>query len=546
MKNPLGYRPPNHHLEDHVTRWWTRPLPAALMVAAAALLVRGLHLLLFARGPFFAEPVVDSLTYHQLAVDLSGGGPLTDRLLWQAPFYPLVLSGLYAVAGPSVTAARILGAVVGTVTCLAAWRLGRRVLGPGGGLVAGLITALHGVLVAFDTELLATGWATLWFTLGAWLLVRLHDQPTRRDGLLLGAVLALALVTRTVLAVPLAVGAVWVLRRRLVMLAPVAAATVVLLAPYAVVMHHHTGHAGLWPPSGAINLHLGNSADLDRTLAIRPGLPWEELVATPVRRTGVNDPWHSARWFRQRTAQFVGEQPGRAVANLGAKTLHLLSSRELPRNVDLDVLRPWSPVMQTLAFKLGPLGLPTGLLIPLVGMAVVLARRRVPAVVWLLLGIYALELVLVFTSARYRAPMWPLATVVAVAGWQAWPEAARRPRLIAATVAAALLLIGTLPGPHAQERLDLTAEMWHGVGYNQLHRSELTAAEQSFRTALDARADYPEAWNRLGVALARRGRYAESIPCFERALELAPGYGDPGPNLRLARQYLAQQARPNN
>ena len=84
--------------------------------------------------------------------------------------------------------------------------------------------------------------------------------------------------------------------------------------------------------------------------------------------------------------------------------------------------------------------------------------------------------------------------------------------------------------------------MWHGVGFNQLRRQEPAAAAASFRRALAARADYPEAWNRLGVALARQDSFAASIPCFERALALAPDYPDPPGNLALARTRAAQQS----
>ncbi len=527
-----------------LSTWWTSPRRAAALVLATAAAMRGLHLWLSAGSPFFAEPVVDALTYHDLARDLAAGGPVTDRLLWQAPLYPLTLAGLYQVVGASVVAARLLGVVVGSLTALTTWALGRRILGPGAGLAAGLTVAAHGVLLAFDTELLATGLATLWMVLGVWLLVRLADGSHRRDAVVLGLVLAAALLTRTMVALALLGSLAWLAwqARRWRGAGLALAAAVVSLTPIALVMHRHTGHAGLWPPSGAVNLYLGNSADIDETLTIRPGLPWEALIAAPVRDTGVDDPWRSAAWFGERTGAFVRQRPGRALANLGHKALHLLSSRELPRNVDIMVLRTWSPVLAATLWRAGPWGFPTGLLLPLAVVGFWLARRRVPAVVPLTALAYALGLVLVFTSARYRAPLWPLAAVGAVAGVQALLRHRDRRRLaVAGVVLGVLVVAGTVPGPFAQERLDLRAEMWHGVGFNQLQRGELPRAEASFRQALDLRDDYPEAWNRLGVALARQERYMESIPCFERAAVLAPDYPDPAPNLDLARREAADQ-----
>ena len=159
-----------------------------LLIATVAVLTRAVYLWQSSRGPFFAEPLVDARTYHDLASALAGGGPFDAHLLWQAPLYPLALAGLYALVGVSVAAARIAGAAVGVVTVLVTWRLGRRLLGPRGGLAVGLVTAVHGVLVFFEAELLATGLATLGAVTLVLLLLDLADRPRPAVALLLGAV----------------------------------------------------------------------------------------------------------------------------------------------------------------------------------------------------------------------------------------------------------------------------------------------------------------------------------------------------------------------
>ena len=75
---------------------------AAVAIVGLALAVRLAHAWWSARGPFGSEPLVDARTYHDLAVGLAAGGPLTEYLLWQAPFYPLLLAALYSLVGPSV------------------------------------------------------------------------------------------------------------------------------------------------------------------------------------------------------------------------------------------------------------------------------------------------------------------------------------------------------------------------------------------------------------------------------------------------------------
>ncbi|HOX26962.1 MAG TPA: glycosyltransferase family 39 protein [Candidatus Krumholzibacteria bacterium] len=513
---------------------------AVLAVAAGA---RALYLWQSSRGPFFGEPLVDALTYHDLARAFAERGVFDEHILWQAPLYPMLLAGLYRLVGVSVAAGRIAGAILGVATCALAWRLGRRVLGERGGLAVGLVTALNGVLVFFETELLSTGLETFLLVALVSLLLEARERPRIAAAVALGVVAGAGLLARPVLLAPALAGLAWLVwgRRRRSAIAAIAGAAAVLV-PFAAICHGQTGHAGLWPPSGGVNLYLGNNPGFPGTLTIRPGLAWEELIARPVRASGVNDPWVSAKWFEDRVRAFVLETPGRWLAGLGEKTLHLVSARELPRNVDLYLARPWSSLLASLVWRQGPFGFPAGVLVPLALVGLVAARRRLPAMLGLAIAAWAAALVVVFAAARYRAPLWPLLSIAAVAGVQELLRARGR-RLAALCGGLAVgLAIAVAPGPFAPETVDLTGELWHGVGFNQLRRDEYPAAEESFRRAIEARADYPEAWNRLGVALARQGRYAESIPCFERALALAPTYPDPSGNLELARKLAAEEA----
>lgn len=46
---------------------------------------RAIYLLQASRGPAFAEPMIDALTYHDLAIGLARDGVYDARMLWQAP-----------------------------------------------------------------------------------------------------------------------------------------------------------------------------------------------------------------------------------------------------------------------------------------------------------------------------------------------------------------------------------------------------------------------------------------------------------------------------
>jgi 4-amino-4-deoxy-L-arabinose transferase-like glycosyltransferase len=522
-------------------RRWRDPL----IVALAAVLVRGIYLLQAAHGPAFAEPMVDAQTYHDLAVGLARGGVYDARMLWQAPLYPVFLAGIYKVCGISIVAAKVVQAALGVGTALLTWSAGRRVGSPAVGLAAGLMVAFAGVLVFFEAELLGTGLAAFWAVLLLDLLLAARAQARRRTLLAVGVVSAFAILTRPDLAPCAAVGLVWLAWKHTRRGALALAGVVVVLWPVAAFNTARTGHAGLLPPSGGINLYIGNHPEFDRTIAIRPGLPWEELIATPVRETRIDDPWVSQRWFRREVARFLRDDPTGFAARLGEKALHAVSSRELTRNVDVYLFREWSSLLSMLVWKAGRFGFPFGALLPLAVAGCVLARRRLPAVVWLLPAVHLAGLALVFVAARYRVVGTPwLAVPAAWALVEGWSEVRRRNwRLLAPAAAAAVvvLILATVPGPFVQESIDTEPEMWHSIGINRLHRdNDLTGAEAAFRHAVTLRPDFPEAQNRLGVAIARQGRFEESIPHFEAAIAWWPAYDEARRNLQNAKELAGK------
>ncbi len=522
-------------------RRWRDPL----LVGVAAALVRAIYLLQASHGPAFAEPMVDALTYHDLAAGLARDGVYDARMLWQAPLYPVFLAGIYKVCGVSVIAAKVVQAGLGVGTALLTWSAGRRAGGPAVGLAAGLLVAFAGVLVFFEAELLGTGLAAFWAILLLDLLLATRARARARTLLAIGVVGALAVLTRPDLALCALAGVAWLawagLHKRIRTVTLMLAGAVVVLWPAAAFNLARTGHAGLLPPSGGINLYIGNHPDFDRTIAIRPGLPWEELIALPQRETRVNDPWVSQRWFRREVGRFLRDDPAGFAARLGEKALHAVNAREFTRNVDVYLFRRWSSLLSALVWQVGPFGFPFGALLPLAVAGCVLARRRLPAAVWLLPATHLAGLALVFVAARYRVVGTPwLAVPAAWALVEGGRELRRRnwrglgP---AAGAAVVTLLLATLPGPFVQESIDTEPEMWHSIGINRLHRdNDLPGAEAAFREAVTLRPEFPEAQNRLGVAVARQGRFAESIPHFEAAIAGWPAYDEARRNLANARE----------
>jgi 4-amino-4-deoxy-L-arabinose transferase-like glycosyltransferase len=113
------------------------------------------------------------------------------------PLYPLVLSGFYKVGLHSTLAQRALGLGFGAITTVLVGLLGRRIAGPKLGLLAAGVYAVYPVMIAADANLMSE---TLYGALIAGMLlaaIGVLDRPTWRRAALLGALVALAALTRT-------------------------------------------------------------------------------------------------------------------------------------------------------------------------------------------------------------------------------------------------------------------------------------------------------------------------------------------------------------
>jgi 4-amino-4-deoxy-L-arabinose transferase-like glycosyltransferase len=524
-----------------------------LVVGLIGFLVRVLYMWNGRDDPAFLHPIVDAKTYHDLARGFALTG-WSERFLWQAAFFPAFLTAVYQVCGVSVLAVKIVHAVIGGITCALSAQLGQMVSGRRAGWVAGLLVAFCGPLIFFESRLLATAWAALWAVALAVLLLRNLARPGPVPLMAMGVVLALAVYTRPTF---LPVGAVMLIlllmrspepalawRRRLGSVALVALGFLLIAGPVSLFFRQSTGHWGLLPPSGGINLHIGNNPRYAETINIRPGLAWARLVAEPQSHGYAADPWSGDRYFKNRVREFAWAEPGRFLAGLGDKTLTLVSSREMPRNLDIYLHRQWSPLLATLTWKVGAWGFPWGLLFPLAVVGLARPPGRQARALAALLGVLAATLVLVFVSARYRAPLLPLVAVFAAGGLMQILAAVQRRQLPDLAVIAALVLGGvvlsTVPGPFAQEPADLEAELYFGIAENLYDQEEWAAAVPHLERSLSLDSEVHAAHQVMGICLAHLQEYDRAMTHFQKALQLWPEHQATQFNLQNCRQDRAR------
>lgn len=488
-----------------------------LLLFALALIPRLIFWIEWNRAGLLALPVVDAATFDQEARGLLTGAWPGPEPFWQAPLYSLFLGGIYALFGPSWPIARLANALLGAGSCVLAWMLAQRWLSRRWALVVFGICALYGPLIYFEGQLLRETLATFLLLIALLALFRARDSGRARTWGLAGLLLGLASICRENALILLPLILVWELlaRRRGEATTPLpwpnrlrhpaAFLLGAALAIAPITLHNAVYGRSVIPisTSGGINFYLGNNADSERTIAIRPGRFWEELVARPRREAGAITPQARSAFFFRESLEWIGAHPLAFGANLVRKAAGLVSAHEIKRNQDIYESRQGSILLRLLLWRVGPFGFPFGLLGPLMllGLYLVWRARPGPAAGGLrfLAAIaitYAFGIVLFFPNARYRLPLIPVLVIIGVFAL------ASLTRLVAERRAGAArgILVPLL--------------VLHGsflLVFGGWARAHDDPADQAFLR---------------GNALAQLGRVGEAIPELRRATELNPRHGE--------------------
>lgn len=384
----------------------------------------------------------DGHRYNRIASNILANGVYPESEEESAPLHPLLLAVLYSAAGENVPAARLMIAVLGSLTCYVMFKLGKVLFDPVVGLVAAALLAVYPLHV-FTSALFEYPTCLFILLLNCTILLALGVRSNPRSWarwILTGMVLGLA-----ALAVPTALTAapfiaLWLLRSCPIKYkARLTGVTLLILGclstvlPWSLYWYALTGHAQLITGGTAENFFKGNcplawdlgKADIADVYA--------EEGAPPEQRAAYNDylqvesrarAWPAGprrdKVYYDAVKAYYTARPREALGLLARKAaMYWLPYAKPVTKHRTD--NNYTKILQFITF------VPVALL-ALVGIWFARARWRELAIIYLVVITQWLTYSVFLVTARYRSQIDPLLILLASSVLVTWGRQLTRRR----------------------------------------------------------------------------------------------------------------------
>lgn len=159
-------------------------------IMLAAFLVR----LLYATSIEKSYLSVDSGSWNSLALAIMQGEPYAST--YRGPLYPLFLAGLYSLFSCDVIVVRIAQSVLGALTCLIVYHIGRKVFSPGAGTLSAILVCLYPYFIHMTGDIMSEILFAFLICLSILLLLLYQEKPSFKYSALTGICIGLTLLCK--------------------------------------------------------------------------------------------------------------------------------------------------------------------------------------------------------------------------------------------------------------------------------------------------------------------------------------------------------------
>ena len=514
---------------------------------AAAFLIKLVYVIQSSGGLHVTVPIMDSKYYDKEAQDIARGHFVRKDAFFMGPLYPYVLAAIYSIFGRDFMIVRIVQILGGSLTVVLTYLIGKRIFRPSVAFAGVVMLVLYGSATFHEGEMLMEWLGALINITALYVLFR---NPARRGYItyaIVGFLFGFSALARANILVFVPVVLVWTLfvsreARRMRKALVVVAAAVVAVAP--ATLHNYVAakdHVLVTSNSG-VNFYIGNSEGAPGYFYPAKGitLDSEEASRSHVERVFGREmkPSEISRYWFGQASEFIKAHPYEEFRLLLKKTALFFNGYEVPQIESFEVARAKYSTLRLLFVNLWMI-----MSLALFGMIVTLRSWRKLFLLYGYVFSYALSIVVIFVSARYRMHIAPILCLFAAYSLLiALPEAVRRVRKSVVRPAVFLLIVFfTRPGLFALPAEDVR---WTESIHQARRLSEVgdrSAALEEVNKAVKIHPDAAESYLQRAVIYKEAGNYFKAIDDYSKALKIDPAMAntryDLAQTLRRVRMY---------
>jgi tetratricopeptide (TPR) repeat protein len=517
-------------------------LPFAIFMLAFS--VRLIYLFQIEAIPLFYNLASDGRSYDEWAQTIAAGNWLGRGVFYQAPLYPYFLGLLQLVLGHDLWSIRVIQVMLGSASCVLLYWAGKLFVYREVGIVSALILSLYAPAIFFEALIQKTALDLFLITLLLFLLSKAQRRPRWTWWAAIGAALGLLGLARENALIWLFVLPVWIWfyfhahppRLRLGWVGIFLASLAIVLFPVGLRNLMVGGEFTLTTSQLGSNFFIGNNPEANGTyvpLRAGHGDPrFERQDATELAEQALGrslSPGEVSGYWLRRSWDYIRSQPVDWLWLIGRKWLILWNVRELEDADDFYLYQRWSWLLRLLGWINH-----FGVLAPLAAMGMVLSWRqwRRLWLLYLLLATLAFSVALFYVFGRYRFPLVPLLTIFAgaglVEGFGTLTE--RRVRQGFACAAVVLLTAAVVYWPVIGQAAP-SAAAYNNLGNALAKQGRFDEALESYEQALAAEPTDAATHYNLGNLFAERSKLNEAIRHYQEALRSGPDFAEAHNNL---------------
>jgi 4-amino-4-deoxy-L-arabinose transferase-like glycosyltransferase len=444
-----------------------------------ALALRLFYFFQFKKTAFFNNLSLDPLFYDSAAQKiLTGDFGFGKEIFDMSPLYPYFLSIVYTIFGHHLSAPRLIHFLMGSLSCILLYLLGKRIFNKQVGLISALTVALYGPFIFTEGNLVAEPLVLFLNLLLLLSLIKSADQARITLWFMSGILLGLSAIIRpnVLLLLPLII--IWIGTLKTSFDTPILIkaialfifGTILAISPVTIRNYIKGGEFVLISSSGGMNFYIGNNPKATGTLTepdfIRP------------------NPEHE----------------------------HSDARKEAIRRAGYQFMKNYATVLNLPLFHFG-------IIFPFAVLGLIVStplwRRCLP--VYLIVVSYMAFLLLFFVTSRYRLPIVPFLILFSSFGiFQLWQYLSNK-NFKKLGVSSLLIIIFAIFSNQdvGEAKLNFNAQSYMGLGNATFAENNTDDAISAYEKAYGLLPANPDIQNNLAWA------YATKEINLEKAYELA-------------------------